>query len=297
MMIKKQNLFKDTDELFEYATEDASTYHWAVSEWSEYQVSDDYDPEYLLFLALSSRKRSRTALELLNGNLPPKYQSYKNKLEAIYRKADIILENRILSGTGEMEKLLNGPGEERIAEIRSLLYKVRRIAQNGDVFSSPEFVEEDLRDTAHDFLIMFQDTVNACDELNHPPLSAVNSDRIRKSCADLENDFRKYFGYFSVISDLLPVFCKSEYGAEKWWLHQIPDAEDVQEENADHFLDDLKDHLKEQSISGVECSQAEAVIAYAMNEAEAAKIPKIRSHLIQCSSCLRLFTGIRTAEA
>jgi hypothetical protein len=288
------------EELFEQATEDVSTYHWAASQWPE--SPEGYDPDYLLIQALGFRARSRLALEVLRAEdeLAGDYPAYLSKLDAIHRKAEAMLGQWVENRAETMEAVLEDQGVDRLDRIGTILETVRRIAEDGILFGDPEWFAEARRDNAHDFLLLFQDAFLAKGEIVELFPGKVFAPNFQGKLDRIERRFREDFHCFDGLDDLFAAIREREYHRSVWWLDApFADEEEAEETlpaELEAVLRQMGDHWNE---SGVEdCPEAENVLALAAAELEAPEeYARVRAHIHECDACLDLYLDVRADEA
>ncbi len=286
------------EDLFEQATEDISTYLWAIQEWLD--PEDGYAQDYLLMLILSNRKRSRVATERMTQDVPSEYQPYRTKLVSLKDRAEDLLTEELLLHNKRIETIVSDEFLQRVKVLESDLLKLRHITHDGILFDNTEWVEDDLREYAKRFLMNFHDMALANGELEEKPFqSVIKAEEFREKFAGTEQLFRKYFGYFHVVQDLFPSLRDREYDPDLWWLNHIPGPDDVEEDEvSEAFMDELvKAFHAEKHPATEDCPQADNVIAYAFNELDPELNRDTREHLLTCGGCFDLFMDLRAAEA
>lgn len=286
------------EDLFEQATEDISTYLWAIQEWLD--PEDGYAQDYLLMLILSNRKRSRVATERMTQDVPSEYQPYRTKLVSLKDRAEDLLTEELLLHNKRIETIVSDEFLQRVKVLESDLLKLRHITHDGILFDNTEWVEDDLREYAKRFLMNFHDMALANGELEEKPFqSVIKAEEFREKFAGTEQLFRKYFGYFHVVQDLFPSLRDREYDPDLWWLNHIPGPDDVEEDEvSEAFMDGLSRAFQAEKRSATEdCPRADNVIAYAFNELDPELNRDTREHLLTCGGCFDLFMDLRAAEA
>ncbi len=208
------------EDLFEQATEDASKYLWAVSEWTDPQ--EGFEQDYLLMTALSSRMRSRLAIEQMTGSMPLEYNRYKEKIIRIRLKAEEILNHQMSAYQKQMENILNGKGVLHLNAIEKILLDTLRLSREKDSRCNAEWIGDSLRETAHDFLVLFCDAALVNDELNTESRHLINAEDFQKKFAEIEMLFWQYFDCFYEIKELFAPVRAGEYFLNRWWLTRIP---------------------------------------------------------------------------
>ena len=287
------------DEFFEQATEDISTYLWAAQSWSN--PPEGYSPGYLLILAFSNRARGRCALRIMDIELPPQeFAPYGERLKGMWSTAEKSLADGILATSDNLGEIIAGELMLRLDQVESDLRQVRNIAQDGDLMDDPDWVAEDLRDAAYDFLLRFNDLALVQEELKG--LSMPISDNYRNfenKFVEVEQCFRNYFGYFHGVEDTFLKLRSREYYINRWWLTTPPKADVVQEEDIPKtVMKRMQDAFQSSGqVAHESCPDPEIVIAYAMNELEAKKIRNVADHLLKCRSCLNLVLDLRLSDA
>ncbi|MCK5230241.1 MAG: hypothetical protein KAR13_08250, partial [Desulfobulbaceae bacterium] len=285
------------ENLFEQATEDVSTYLWSVGTLSN--PTEEYSQDHLLLLVLAYRARSRLALKKVY-NTGPDYNDYKAKLEHIWRKAEKAFENLVHASGEELNGLAGNELIARLNGLESDLQNIQQIAQDFYVMQNSEFAGEDLRETAHDFLLRFQELSLTCEELQIKPLPAcVDSIAFQEKFAQVDGLFQKYFGYFKMVESLFPAIRAREYNPDYWWFTRIPDPADVIEEEIPKNLMSILQKTYQAIKSDVteKCAMSESAIAYAFHELDPVENKKMAKHLRKCRSCLDLVLDLRSADA
>ncbi len=223
------------ERVFDYATEDISMYLWSLENWID--PPDGYDQEYLLLLILNSRARSRSAISLIKNDMPSEYHQNREKLNGLWQKAEKLLFDFVESNHQDIEKIIVDKFTQRISQLEQDLNKIKKIAQDGDLMDDPDWVQDDLNEIAHDFLLQFQNMANSNKEIQSlGVLKAVNLEKFTDNFRQIESLFKEDFGYFNPAADFLAAIREREYGKNQWWLTRYPDPEDIKEEEIPEVL-------------------------------------------------------------
>ncbi len=285
------------EDMFAQATEDVSTFVRAVKDWPE--SSEGYPPDYLLMMILSCRARTARALQIMdNAELPEEYLPYAEQMENLFQKGEKILGEISASDAELMEKIVSKELKKRAENLLQSLQQIRSLVQQGWLTEDEQWVEDDLRETAHDFLLDFQE-LNLCrKELENPVFrNAVNAQSFTDAMKSAENKFRQYFGYFHAIQDITAAVREREYNPEDWWFTEIPDEDNVPEPGiSPETAETLFQAYKNSPDIPEKCPDPEELIAYAFDELTAENNPRIRSHLSECHNCLNLVMDLREAD-
>jgi len=285
------------EKLFENATEDISTYNWAVELWPE--RGEEYSSGHLLITAVSSRARGLLALERIAAEeLSEDYKSYQAKLQHMLDKTETVFEQLVASHTKELQSLFQESGElwDRLSSLDLQLKHVRHIAEDGMLLQDEEWESDDLREAIHDFLLYFSDI----HYLAHDPpkgLAAFAAFTMwGQEFKNVEKQFHDWFGYFAPASDLLKVLSQREYEPEFWWFTETPTPDKVTgTELTDEQVQALGRLL---DIAPSEtCPDQELVIAYAMDELSGQKRLDVQSHVNKCPLCTGHVLDVRFAVA
>ena len=286
------------EEWVEQATEDASAYLRGLEAWPNPPEGDNH--VYLLTSILTHRAKSRLALDRVPSDLPSTSHHHKERLDLLWLQAERLLNAQIISSDKKVEQIIGQELTLYVDRLNHTLMEVRRMAQDADMMDDRElFVTEDLRRTSHDFLLSFQKMALVSGELRQRPFDGkIDALPFQEKFDDINQLFRKYFGYFYDIRDRFPLVRKREYGFNGWWLANPPEFEDVQEDDipeevmaafAEAFQDEYVDESEDWSFS-------EKTIAYALDELGTEEAGEIRRHLLRCHACKELFDDVRHAE-
>lgn len=284
--------------LFEQATEDISTYHWAVEVWSD--PPEGYTPGYLSILLLSHRARSQQALNKMQGPLPGRYTPYRGKINSLWLESEKKLKENVLPLPDPLKKEIGKEFNSWLEKLGITLKNIVQLAQDGDLLNDPDWVAEDLKEEGHDFILRFQDLALTREALREFLfLNPETQDRFNKKFANLEEKFRKSFGYFSPLKNILQSLKQREYDLDRWWLTRLPEEEDIQEGAIlEDLLGKLKQAYQSQDLFPTRnCLDSELVIAYARDELSPEQNKKVESHIYQCRPCLELVLDVRLVEA
>jgi hypothetical protein len=286
------------EELFEYAAEDITTYLQAAQSWSE--PPEGYSYGYLFILIFSNRARGRRAFELMGTKTSEKYVDQREQLDTLWKEAERIITEQIFKNDITLKEIINGELTERIDDLKSSLQEVRHIAQDGDLIDDPDWVAEDLENTATDFLLRFQDMYLTKEELAKSHLRGIEGfETFQKRFNEIEGYFRKYFGYFYPVRDFLFNMKKREYNMDTWWFTYIPERDEVKEEEIPEdvvrkFWDIYKSTDK---ITTEGCPDEEKVKAYASGKLSSNERINIRNHVLKCRLCMDKVMDVRYEEA
>jgi hypothetical protein len=285
------------ESVFDYATEDISMYLWSLENWIN--PPEGYDQEYLLLLILNNRARSRSAISLIKENIPLEHYQNRDQLNILWQKGEKLLYNFIETNCEDIEKIINDKFVERLSQLEQDLNNIKRIAQDGDLMDDPEWVQDDLKETSHDFLLQFQGMVNSNEEIQSlGALKAVNLEKFTDNLKQIESLFKEYFGYFNPASDFLAAIRKREYNKNQWWLTNYPDPEDIKEEEvSDELLQTMiSTFQKEGQKLELDCPQSDNAIAYAFGELSADENKLFHDHMLECRYCFDLVQDTRMTE-
>ncbi len=285
------------EEVFAQATEDVSTFVRAVKDWPE--SSEGYSQDYLLIMILSYRARTAKALQTMDtAELPEEYLPYAKQMENLFQKGEKFLGEILASNAGLMGKIISNELKKRAENLLQSLQKIRSLVHQGYLMEDEEWVEDDLRETEHDFLLDFQELSLCRKELETPLFqNAVNARSFTDSMKSVENKFRQYFGYFHVIADILASVRNREYNPPDWWFTEIPDENEVPEPGiSPETAENLFQAYQTLPDMPGKCPAPEEIIAYAFDELAAENNPRIRKHLTECRNCLNLVMDLREAD-
>lgn len=285
------------EEVFAQATEDVSTFVRAVKDWPE--SSEGYSQDYLLLMILSYRARTALALQKMDtAELPEEYLPYAEQMKKLFGKGEKLLRKISASDAGLMEKIVSNELKKRAENLLQSLQKIRSLVQQGYLMEDEEWVEDDLRETEHDFILDFQELSLCRKELGSPLFqNAVNARSFTDPMKSAENKFRAYFGYFHVIADILASVRNREYNPPNWWFTEIPDENEVPEPGiSPETAENLFQAYKTLPDMPGKCPAPEEIIAYAFDELAAENNPRIRKHLAECRNCLNLVMNLREAD-
>lgn len=286
------------EDLFEHATEDTSTYAWAVQEWPE--PPEGYTHDYLLVLALSNRRRSRLATALMGSDMPLEYAPYKKQLESVRLRADNALDSLISEYCNKINTIITNEIISHLDDLEANLEKVRNIIHNRNLSEDSEWMNVSLREIALSFLTEFHDLALASEELAEKDFGKnIRTREFQKRFNEIESSFKEYFGYFHIIRDIFPSMKTREYASEQWWLNHVPDpGEIIQDEIPTEIMEVFCRTFQEAGdFKPPECPESDKAIAYALHELDPKENRQFRDHLVCCRSCLDLYLDVQMAEA
>jgi len=288
----------DWEQILTKAAEDGKSYLHALMLWSN--PTKGYNPDYILILVLTNRARIRHVLKLIETDIPSNYFEYREQLNALWSEAEKMLGQDVFQDTERVKAIISVQFVQRLNSIEDELKKIRHLAQDGNLTGDYDWIAEDLRETAHDFLLNFRDMALVNDELKGSPLEGTEEyGKFHGRFNEIENLFKKYFGYFYLVSDLFAPIREREYKMNYWWLNTIPKAEKVQEEEIpETVIRKIQDIYKSVGkITTGNCPEKERLIAYAFDELTYNERLNIRSHILECRLCLDLVIDMCYAEA
>lgn len=281
------------DKVFEQATEDVSTYLWALESWVD--PPEGYTQGYLLIMGLSHRIRGRSALALMDVELPSTFANYKDRLIKLWSKAESIFKEKILNNLIQLDSILRGEMIQRLNDLENCLKEVQHLAQDGDLLEDTEWVAEDVQEVAKDFLVRFQDLALMKEELKHLAIENTEGYRaFQDKFGKIEDLFKKCFGYFHTIKDMFVNLRTREYGVDFWWFTRIPIPEDIEEEKIPDAVMGKLIHAFHRSDA--ECPDAKEIIVYALGELDPRESQKIKHHILKCRVCSQLIADVHLAE-
>lgn len=296
MSLSKNNKIS-WENIFDYATEDISMYLWTLKIWTDHP--EGYEQDYLLLQILNSRARGRSAISLMKEDIPSEYHRNRDKLNKMWQTGEKALFNFVEDHHKDIEKIILEDFTERLSQLELDLNQIKKIAQDGDLMDDPEWVKDDLKETAHEFLLQFQSMANSNEEIQSGIfLKSINSDGFTNKFYQINGLFKEYFGYFNPVADLLIAFREREYDSHQWWLSCYPEPEDiVEEEVPEMLLESLKSTFqKEGQDFDIDCPQSDNAIAYAFGELSAHENKLFYDHMLGCHFCFDLVQDTRMAE-
>ena len=205
----------------------------------------------------------------MSAGVPFDSQQYHTKLKALWDKSEKVLINLLREKREQVAEVINTELFHRFNELESVLDKVRRIAQDGDLFDDPDWVEDELDEAAKVFLTQFQEMELVAGELqNEPFTSSIDSKDLIQKFAEIEQQFLNSFGYFHSVKNFLSLIKNREYGLDRWWLKRTSEPDDVQE---DEIPEEVMESLKftfgaERTETTKECPIVDKPTAYALGE-------------------------------
>jgi len=284
------------ENIFEYLTEDITMYCSALDSWDG--SPEGYTQADLLWVSLNCRSKVFSGLSKFK-NAPKDYKKRFLELEGTWEKAEKDFINIVNRNQETITAIIKDNFSNRQDEIKENFNIVIKIAQDGDLIDAPERFEDALRDAGNDFLKSFQQMANVKEQLGLDIFqNCIGSKEFVQKFENIENVFRKNFGYFNPLSDDLVALNKREYAKTDWWLNESPKWDDVQDvEVPDTFLDDLMPAFKgEDEVNIVDCAESENAILYASKELSEDDTIKFENHLLNCSHCSQLVHDIRISE-
>ncbi|MCF8070584.1 MAG: DUF4384 domain-containing protein [Desulfobacterales bacterium] len=285
------------DKVFDYATEDVSLYLWTIDDWTN--LSDDYQKDYLLLQLLNSRARSRFAISLMRDDLPAEYQQNRDKLTKIWKTGEEALCDFVQNHNEDINKIVQQNFTKRLSQLEQDLNQIKKISQDGDLMDSPEWVQNDLREASHEFLLEFQAMSNCYDEIQSELfLEFITPKKITEQFKGVEELFKRCFGYFNPVADLLATLREREYNRTQWWLTQYPESDDVEADEIPEMLFEASKSIfqKEEQKYSLDCPKSDNAIAYAFGELSVNDRPSFRNHMLNCRFCFDLVQDTMMAE-
>ena len=285
------------DKIFDFATEDVSLYLWALKSWTD--PPDGYEQDYLLLQILNSCARSRSAISLMKEDMPSEYHRNRDKLNKMWQTGEKIFFNFVRDHHKDIEKIILEEFTERLSQLEQDLNQIKKIAQDGDLMDDPKWLQGDLKETTHEFLLQFQSMANSNEEIQSGLfLRSINSEKFTDKFKQINGLFKGYFGYFNPVSNLLAALSEREYDRVQWWLARYPEPEDIEEdETLDMLLETLRPIFqKEEQESDIECQQSDNAIAYAFDELSVHENNSFKDHMLECHFCYDLVQDTRIAE-
>lgn len=285
------------DKVFDYATEDISLYFWVLESWPN--ISDEHSKDYLLLQLLNSRTRSQFAISLMRNDVPAEYQQEKEKLNKIWQKGEETLSNFIYSHHEDIEKIVQENFTKRILQLEQDLNQIKRIAQDGDLMDDPDWIQSDLQEVSHEFLLEFQTMANSIEEIQSELfLNFINSKKVTEEFNRIEELFKQSFGYFNPVADLLSTLREREYNHAQWWLTRYPEYDDVEAKEIPEILFEASKSIfqKEELENTLDCPESDNAIAYAFGELSAHERSSFRNHMLNCRFCFDLVQDAMMAE-
>lgn len=285
------------DKVFDYATEDISLYFWVLESWPN--ISVEHSKDYLLLQLLNSRTRSQFAISLMRNDVPAEYQQEKEKLNKIWQKGEETLSNFIYSHHEDIEKIVQENFTKRILQLEQDLNQIKRIAQDGDLMDDPDWIQSDLQEVSHEFLLEFQTMANSIEEIQSELfLNFINSKKVTEEFNRIEELFKQSFGYFNPVADLLSTLREREYNHAQWWLTRYPEYDDVQAKEIPEILFEASKSIfqKEELENTLDCPESDNAIAYAFGELSAHERSSFRNHMLNCRFCFDLVQDTMMAE-
>lgn len=280
------------DTLFEQATEDVSSYSWAIDAWQD--IPDEYSSDYLLLLLLVQRNRSKMVLAILE-EAPADLSTFKDKLLSLFQTSESQLGKLIDENRTEIQSLLATVFPGRTKDLTGMLKSITTTVQNGFLYKSDE--PDDLWEQCHDFLIRWQELSTGLNELNSEPWrNTFNILSFDKACFAVENQFKELFDYFYPLTDILNQLKVESYDTTLWWLNRIPEKNNIRLESFDEKeLANLKTVFEPHPLAAAtDCNYTEQTRSYALGKLGLVQLGSAREHLLSCSECFGLYLGTRS---
>jgi hypothetical protein len=292
-MIKKSTSGIDWESCFAQATEDVTTFQWAVSVWRN--PPEDTSADYLLILICANRTRGIVALKMMQQpELPKDFQPYISRLSGIWQDANRQLNSLLISDKQKIVSIIKDNLVSRLGWFETKLHTVQTTAEDIIVSDDAEWFSNDLKETAQDFLLYFQDI-----DLVKQSLSDLDIvvHEFESSFQQLETFFKDIFGYFKPVGDFLSSMRDREYGMDRWWLTETPDPDMVidREFSVEDLNAILNPDAKGKLINTSDCPSPQRLIAFALEELEKDKCSGIMDHIQSCKPCNSFALDIRSA--
>lgn len=287
----------DWEAIFGYAAEDIGVYLNMIHTWP----SDPADEAIggLLIDLFEARDHVKSALDLMDHKLPDALSPSRETLFRLWQRAEALFIRKIESEPHYFETAI-GAGIEQARSIRACLEKVRHIAQDVILTDDPNgLLHVDVREAAHDFILRFQKLNRCVRSLEQSPLNetaAVAS--LKGELQEIEKAFRRYHGYFTSISDLIPTIRRRELGADHWWLSETPDPDKIHEDGTiDRVIEAFRGRPEPCLDPAVpDCPMSEMSIALALGEVAPEQRESVKHHVSSCRWCMDLFFDVRVAD-
>jgi hypothetical protein len=289
---------KRTRKEVDWALEDMDTCNRALQWWAT--PPEGYTKGYLLILILSSFSRGKRALQLVEDYLE-RDPKIKKKLLSLWAHISEKVE-QIMKDFRTIEEIIDAEIIPRLGKVKENLFRVRHIAQDGDLIGDPEWAAESLQEVAEDFLLEFHNFFLVEEELrkNREIRKSKSYKAFGEKMDEIQKYFRKYFGYFHPVKNFLSRLSEREYGIKQWWLTRSPHPEDVQEEDIPkEVIKRFQEVFKaSEGLRVPPCPEEELIIVHALQELkEKEDIRKVETHIVKCRPCLELFMDVRLAES
>jgi hypothetical protein len=284
------------EDIFERSTLDMSDMAHAVSGLAHLQVEADATER--LFCALSARAKVRQALGLMKNSIPDQYKPYKEKLKALFEKADAALTGILDRHGKKVEQILDAEGFKRSQALWQLFERLRLMAQDGFLLAGTG-ADENLREEGHLFLVLFQDLALARQELETSLEGRVNAPQFFAEFDRLESAFVQNTTYLACTEDLWPVLAQRQYGRAASWLARPPSSCRVSHPWRDPAqLEAIAQAFRLEALAAAkDCDMARQTIAFGKGFLKQSEIPQIQEHLASCRFCRRLLLDVSRAES
>jgi hypothetical protein len=284
----------DWEAHFEQATEDIMTFQWAVSVWHD--PPKDTSADYLLISICANRFRGCAALKMMQQpDLPENYHPNRSRLEAIWHETEQKFAGLLKSDKQQIGSIIETDMMTRLNWLENKLEMVETISEDIIISDETEWFSSDLKDTAQDFLLFFQDIAFVRQELSG---CDVLSQKFETSFLHLESFFKDIFGYFKPFSDFLTSMREREYGTDNWWLTEIPDPDKVihRDFSTEDFISMMNAYGNKQAINISNCPKPDRLIAFALDELGKDHCTDIVGHIQTCRPCKSFVQDIRSAS-
>lgn len=290
------------EELFNNATEDISTFDWAVDCLADNCPAYTY-AEILLY-AVSNRVRARAAIadiETIKEQVPSDDLRFFSKLKGKLEEAESRF-SRLINDPSFSDQSLSlfsnhGDMKLRVEVLFDVLKKIRDMAEDNMLLCDNEddWDSVELREEAHDFVLAFADIYHLADFAKKYSENELIEEWLNRF-GELEELFKEYFHYFQPVSDLLETIARREYYPELWWLVETPEKGQDEEELVEQFLNAYRPLYSSTACLAPDCPVLETSIAYALNELTGEERHKAESHVNTCPVCNAAVIDIRSAE-
>lgn len=188
------------EDLFEQATEDVSNFnYWAQSE----QLT-----VFVVIQIMSFRDRSIRALKKTANYDNGDYPHYHAKLQKIFNDTD----KQFIGQLSVMEVILENQGLIWLIRIEKILKKVQKIAEDRILYNDQEFFKTELRESAHEFLLMF---CNVWATIGFPNFAPKFGNEVISLLIKFRNSYR-FFEH--VREDLFQIMTIREYNPDWLWI-------------------------------------------------------------------------------
>ncbi len=287
----------DWEACFENATDDVSSFDWALTELENAQFSAH--SSHWFVSCLNRRSRGIQALTIIQKNDPPNtYLTYQQKLQSLLEAADSRLNRLMKDHSAAVLSLFLPEGDlwGQVNHLECQLKNLRRAFQDWLLFQEEtDSPDETLRDLTADFLLPYAEFYRVAGDAPTSFTEQAVFQSWRTRFYEIDRQFQTCFGYLQPVSDMLTRLGQREYHADFWWLTRQPVLDDVQEpELSDAWLQTAGQAVF--THPGKACPDSGLVIAYAFHELMGQERMEIQSHVRACSFCLNLVLDLRVAQ-